>query len=207
MAFAKRDGEPVTAIMADGTRVEGFTKTNLINPLRDPQSQIGISEEFDGEEKKYTSTEISEVIFQPNEEVTTPTIYRSVLAQKTLPTLFKKNPKPFKEPVFLRCVYDGTNVKGYARACTDSSYTPSTTRVNYTWAYYYKVEGEDVAKAYWLDTKDIVPGMRKVMKFYFREFPEIQKMIDDGTLTPEEFRKDPTIVLPLIDAALGQRKQ
>lgn len=206
MAFAKWDGEPVTAIMADGTRMEGFTKTNLINHVRGPKSEIGISEEFKGEEKKYTSTEISELIFPPNENVSTPAIYRSVLAQKSMPNAFNKNPKPYKKPVFLKCVYDGKNVKGYARACMDGSYTPSRTKVNYTWTYYYKVEGEDVAKAYWLDTKDIIPGMRKVMKFYFREFPEIQQMIDDGTLTPEDFREDPTIVLPLMDTTLGQRK-
>ncbi|MDE6418635.1 MAG: hypothetical protein K2K49_05440 [Duncaniella sp.] len=206
MAFAKWDGEPVTVIMADGTRMEGFTKTNLINHMRGPKSEIGISEEFKGKEKKYTSTEISELIFPPNENASTPAIYRPVLAQKYMPNAFSKNPKTFKKPVFLKCVYDGENVKGYARACTDSSYTPSMTRVNYTWAYYYKVEGEDVAKYYWLDTKDLIFGMRKVLKFYFREFPELVQMIEDGTLDPNDFRDDPTIVLPMMDAILGQRK-
>lgn len=206
MTFAKWDGEPVTAIMADGTRMEGFTKTSLNNHLRSPKSKIGISEEFKGKEITYTSKEISELIFPPNEKASTPAIYRSVLAQKHLPTLFRKNPKTYKEPVFLRCVYEGKNVKGYARASVDGSYTPSMSRVNYTWLYYYKVEGEEVAKAYWLDTKDLVPGMRKVMKFYFREFPELQQMIDDGTLTTEDFRNDPTIVLPLIDEVLEKRK-
>lgn len=206
MSFAKWDGEPVTAIMADGTRMEGFTKTSLNNHLRGPKSKIGISEEFKGKEKNYTSREITELIFPPNEKVSTPAIYRPVLAQKSLPTILNKNPKTYKEPVFLKCVYDGKNIKGYARACVDSSYTPSISRVNYTWLYYYKVEGDDVAKAYWLDSSDLIPGMRKVMKFYFREFPEIQQMIEDGTLTPKDFRNNPTIILPLIDSALEQQK-
>lgn len=207
MTFAKWDGEPVTAIMADGTRLEGFTKTNLINYIKGAQSEIGISEEFKGKEKKYTSQEITELIFPPNEEVPTPAIYRSVWAQKQMPHAFNKNPKTFKTPVFLRCFYDGKNVKGYKRACRDVTNTPSMSRVNYTWMYYYKVEGEDVAKSYWFATSDLIIGMRKSMKFFFREFPELQQMVDDGTLTPDDFRENPTIVLPLMDTIIGMRQQ
>ena len=32
------------------------------------------------------------------------------------------------------------------------------------------------------------------------------RYVDDGTLTPNDFRADPTMVLPLMDAALEQRK-
>lgn len=205
LAFAKWDGEPVTAIMADGTRMEGFTKTSLINYIKGAQSEIGISETFKGKEKKYTSQEITELIFPPNEEVSTPAIYRSVWAQKQMPHAFNKNPKTYKKPVFLQCFYDGENVKGYKRACMDVTNTPSMSRVNYTWMYYYKVEGEDVAKSYWFATSDLIIGLRKVMKFYFREFPELQQMVDDGTLSPDDFRADPTIVLPLMDAVISSR--
>lgn len=205
LAFAKWDGEPVTAIMADGTRMEGFTKTSLINYIKGAQSEIGISETFKGKEKKYTSQEITELIFPPNEEVSTPAIYRSVWAQKQMPHAFNKNPKTYKKPVFLQCFYDGENVKGYKRACMDVTNTPSMSRVNYTWMYYYKVEGEDVAKSYWFATSDLIIGLRKVMKFYFREFPELQQMVDDGTLSPDDFRADPTVVLPLMDAAISSR--
>ena len=205
LAFAKWDGEPVTAIMADGTRMEGFTKTSLINYIKGAQSEIGISETFKGKEKKYTSQEITELIFPPNEEVSTPAIYRSVWAQKQMPHAFNKNPKTYKKPVFLQCFYDGENVKGYKRACMDVTNTPSMSRVNYKWMYYYKVEGEDVAKSYWFATSDLIIGLRKVMKFYFREFPELQQMVNDGTLSPDDFRADPTIVLPLMDTAISSR--
>ena len=72
--------------------------------------------------------------------------------------------------------------------------------VNYTWLYYYKLADQETTKAYWLDSKDIIPGMRKVMKFYFREFPGLQKMVDKKELTPHEFRANPSVVLPLMDA-------
>ena len=42
------------------------------------------------------------------------------------------------------------------------------------------------------------------MKFYFREFPDLQKMVDDKELSPKEFRSDPTIVLPLMDKEIGK---
>ena len=65
------------------------------------------------------------------------------------------------------------------------------TSVNYTWLYYYKLADSDITKAYWFDTNDLIPGMKKVMKFYFREFPGLQKMVDNKELTPTEFRDNP----------------
>lgn len=41
--------------------------------------------------------------------------------------------------------------------------------------------------------------MKKVMKFYFREFPDIVEMVDKGELTPEMFQKNPAMILPLMD--------
>ncbi len=207
MMFAKWDGEPVTAIMADGSRIEGFTKTKLINYIKPGVSTIGISKDFKGKETKYTSKEVAALIFPPANGDSIYAVYEPVIAQKSMPNLWKKNPKTYKKPVFLRLTYAGDNVKGYVRPCRDGSYTPSMTTVNYTWLYYYKIDGQDVAKAYWVATNDIVPAMKKVIKFYMSEFPELQQMVDEGTLTPKDFRNNPTIVLPLIDAALEARKQ
>lgn len=206
LIFAKWDGEPVTAIMADGTRLEGFTKTSLINYNRPGVSKVGISKEFKGPETKYTSKEIAALIFPPAEGDSIYAVYEPVRAQKSLPNLWKKNPKTYKEPVFLRLIYNGEHVKGYVRPCRGGTYTPSMTIVDYTWIYYYLIDGQEVAKAYWVDTNDITPAMRKVMKFYLSEFPELQKMVDDKELTPKDFRNNPAMVLPLMDAAIGSRR-
>lgn len=121
-----------------------------------------------------------------------------------MPNLLNKNPKTYKKPVFLRLIYDGAHVKGYARPVLDCTYTPSMNIFNHTWLYYYKLADQDITKAYWVDTNDIIPSIRKVMKFYFREFPGLQKMVDDKELSPKEFRSDPTIVLPLMDKEIGK---
>ncbi len=206
MMFAKWDGEPVTAIMADGSRLEGFTTTHLINYIKPGVSTIGISKEFKGKETKYTSEEVAALIFPPAEGDSVYAVYEPVIAQKQMPNLWKKKPKTYKKPIFLRLIYDGKNVKGYVRPVRDGSYTPSMTTVNYTWLYYYLVDGQDVAKAYWVATNDIVPAMKKVLKFYMSEFPEVQQLVDEEVLTPKDFRNNPSIVYPLIDAALESRK-
>ncbi|MDE6536391.1 MAG: hypothetical protein K2K82_10350 [Muribaculaceae bacterium] len=102
-------------------------------------------------------------------------------------------------------IYDGENVKGYVRPSLDSTNTPSVSINNNTWMY-YKLNDEKVAKAYWLATRDLIFGMRNVMKFYFSEFHGIIKLIDDGFLTHSDIRANPSIVLPLIDAEISARK-
>ncbi|MBD5425535.1 MAG: hypothetical protein HDR45_04975 [Bacteroides sp.] len=205
--YAKRQCEPVIAVKADGTRIEGFTKSRLINYLKPNVSSVSISTEPDGEETKFTSDEVVELIFPPTEEDTTVTVYHAVMAQKHMPHKWNKKPKTYDKPIFLRLIYNGDYVKGYARPAMDNTYTPSMTMVNYTWLYYYKLADQEITKAYWLDTKDIIPGMRKVMKFYFREFPGLQKMVDKKELTPHEFRANPSVVLPLMDAEAKLRSE
>ena len=71
--------------------------------------------------------------------------------------------------------------------------------MQYTWRYFYLPKDSDVAVAYWDDVDDIIPGMKKTMKFYLREFPELVELVDNEEITPRMFRDNPTIVLPIID--------
>lgn len=43
--LAKREAEPVIAIMADGTRIQGYTKSYLINYLKPDVSNVSISKD------------------------------------------------------------------------------------------------------------------------------------------------------------------
>ncbi|WP_289705654.1 hypothetical protein [Bacteroides acidifaciens] len=89
---------------------------------------------------------------------------------------------------------------------TDPTYVPSMTKVHYTWRYFYLTKDSDVAVAYWDDVDDIIPGMKKVMKFYLREFPELVEMVDKEGITARDFRDNPTIVLPLIDKTYSPKE-
>lgn len=206
LLLAKNDkGERVIATLADGSKIEGFTTSRLINYMKPDVSKVKISNEPGGEGKEYTSEEVIELVFPPSGEDSNAIVYQSVNAQKQLPNPLNKNPKTYKKPVFMRLIYNGDHVKGYVRPVRGASYSPSMTEVNFTWQYYYKVADEDVTKAYWVDTNDLIPNIRKQMKFYFREFPGVQKLIDDKELDPKEFRENPTIVLPLMDADASSR--
>lgn len=198
-----RDENPedyhMRGIMADGTEIEGYNETLFTNFMFPWVTEVKLSDTYKGEVRKYTLEELKAVWFTSCGEDSVPKIYHSVRAQKSMPNLFKKNPKPYKKPVFLRLVYNGENVKGYIRPVADYTYTPSMSVSTYTYMIYYLTKDSDVAVAYWCETGDLVPSMRRVMKFYLREFPELVEMVDKGELKPSDFRDNPAIVLPLMD--------
>lgn len=197
----------VRVTKADGTVFEGYNETNFKNYFRPKVTTISVSDEYKGTPVKYKSSEIKRLEFVSLMNDSLPLIFDAVKASLAMPNQFNKNPKPNKEPVMLRLIYEGENVTGYAMPCKDITNVPSMTRVVYTWKYFYKTKDSDVAKAYWIDVDDIIPGMKKVMKFYFREFPELVKMVDEKKLTPKEFREHPAMVLPLMDRTYQSNKK
>ncbi len=208
-AMAKDNPEDyhVKAYKTDGSVIEGYNDTRFSNHLLPKQTHVAISSEYGGKPVKYSGEEVRRIIFTASINDSVPVIFEAVKAQTKLPNLFSKNPKPYKERVFLRVVYYGDNVKGYAMPYTDHTFVPGRTTILYTWRYFYLTKDGEIAKAYWDDTDGVVPGMKKVMKFYLREFPQIVKMVDDGTLTPEMFQKNPAIVLPLMDRFYTEKKK
>lgn len=189
--------------LADGRQIEGYVVTPLQDHLRSFISKVGISQEFGGEAYEYTSDEIVSIVFPPSETDTTTVVYHSVWAQKGLRNVFDKSPAPHKSPVFLRLFYDGPKVKGYIMPISSTTYTGIINTIEYTWRYYYKCFDNDTAKAYWDDISGIIPSMKKVMKFYFHEFPLLQNAVDSKTIKAKDFRDNPAIVLPIMDLTYG----
>lgn len=189
----------VRVIKNDGMVFEGYNETRFTNYLRPYITAVSISNEFAGKPIKYNGNEVKRVEFTGETQDSLPMIFEAVIPQTKLPNLFNKNPKPYKEPVFLRLIYEGENVKGYAMPYTDHTMVPGRRTILYTWRYFYLTKDSDIAVAYWDDTDGTIPKMEKVMKFYFREFPELQKLVDRKELTPEMFRENPAIVLPIMD--------
>lgn len=201
-AFAKDDNPEayhMRGILADGTEIEGYNETSFTNFMFPWVTEVKLADTYKGATRKYTSEELKTVWFTSVGEDSVPKIYESVKAQKSLPNLLKKNPKPYKKPVFLRLIYNGENVKGYIRPVADYTHARTMSVSTYTYMIYYMTKDSDVAVAYWCETGDIVPAMRKVMKFYLREFPALVEMVENKELKPDEFRRNPAIVLPLMD--------
>ena len=90
----------------------------------------------------------------------------------------------------------------YKRECDALHRSHDGSKTDYDSLYlalFLSFERFGVAKAYWDDTDGIIPNMKKVMKFHFREFPELVKNVENNEITPEMFRKYPSIVLPIMD--------
>lgn len=186
-------------VLFDGTEIEGYNETAFTNFMRPWVTEVKIADTYKGETKKYSSEELKAVWFTSVGEDSVPKIYESVKAQKSMPNLWNKKPKPYKKPVFLRLIYNGENVKGYIRPVVGFTHGRTMSVQTETYVIYYLTKDSDVAVAYWCDSGDIIPSMRKVMKFYFREFPELVEMVENKELTPNEFRSNPLMVLPLMD--------
>lgn len=209
-SYAKNDPQDfkVIAYRADGTHFEGYVTTALRNYFRPKVSTVGISETYKGEEKKYTSDEVVKIVFPANKNNTTPVVYEAVTAM-TRTSMFSKM-KPTKTPIFLRLIYEGENVKGYVMPYLDQTLTTNAVAdwniMTYTYTYFFMTADEGIAKPYWTDMDGVIPNLKGVIKKFLKDFPEIGEMIDKGELKPKEFRKNPSIVYPIMDDALAKRK-
>lgn len=189
----------VRVVKNDGTVFEGYNETKFSDHLRPYVTSVSVSKEFKGKPVKYSGNEVKRIEFTGATPDSLPMIFDAVIPQTKLPNYFNKNPKPYKEPVFLRLVYEGENVNGYAMPYTDHTMVPGRRIILYTWRYFYLTKDSNIATAYWDDTDGTIPSMEKVMKFYFREFPQLQEMVDRKEITAKMFRDNPAIVLPIMD--------
>lgn len=193
------DDYKITCTLTDGTVIEGYTSIPLTKVITSHLNEIDISDTYKGKARTYKSEEVKRIVYTSTLNDSLPLIYESVKAQKNVPSLFNKNPKPFKKHVFLRLIYEGKNVNGYITPTMDYTVNKKTTIVNYVWRYYYLKKGDEIAKAYWLGIGGINIGMKAAMKLYFREFPKLVEMVDKKEIKTKHLRKNPEMVLPLMD--------
>ena len=93
----------VKITLNNGTVVEGVTKHLF---MLDDGDAVFLKGTKNGEKSEYKSTEIKSVDYldSDSKEWTT---FVPLMAQRTLPSVWSKNPKPYKNPVFLSPVYEG----------------------------------------------------------------------------------------------------
>lgn len=200
----KSEAYRVRVTKVDGTTMEGYSQTNFNNTMLPEVKKFTFSSEFKGQTTTYTSEEVKRVEFVNLELDSVPLVYESVQALSTVRSPLSKNPRPFKKPIFMRLFYNGKNVKGYAMPFADNTYTPSATVSRDTWKYYFLIQDATYAICYWLDVKGIQVGMKKTLKMAFKEFPEVVKKIDNDEVSLKAFKKDPTMILPLLDELYEQ---
>lgn len=199
IAGNKSDKYKVTCTLTDGTVIEGYTSIPLTKIITSQLYELDISDTYKGKARTYTSEEVKRIVYTSTLNDSLPLIYESVKAQRNMPNRLNKDPKPYKKPVFLQLIYEGKNIKGYKTLTTDYTVNMSGTNVNYIFKYYYLKKGDEIAKSYWLGRKGLVLIMKKDIKLYFREFPKLVEMVDKKEIKGKQFRKNPEMVLPLMD--------
>ena len=183
----------VKITLNNGKVVEGLTKHMF---MLDNGDAILLKDTKDGEKSEYKSTEIKSVDYLESgskEWVT----FVPLAAQRTLPSVWNKNPKPYKNPVFLTPVYEGKHVSAYIHYITTATNTKTVHLQGTSYMYYFKVHNENVAKSYCMGS---MIGIKMLLKIVFKPYPVMQETIAD--LDTKAFAKDPVSLIKTFDGLL-----
>lgn len=183
----------VKITLNNGTVVEGVTKHLFMLDDGDAVFLKGI---MNGEKSEYKSTEIKSVDYldSDSKEWTT---FVPLMAQRTLPCVWSKNPKPYKNPVFLNPVYEGKHVSAYIHYITTATNTKAVHLRGTSYMYYFKVHNEDVAKSYCMGS---MIGIKMLLKIVFKPYPVMKDTIAD--LDTKPFAEDPVSLIKTFDSLL-----
>lgn len=193
--FAK-DEYKVIATSSDGTSFEGYAKYFPYENC----SAIEIRTES-GKYKKYNSYEIVALVYSPFGERSQPIVYKSVIAQKSMPSLFSKDPKPYKKPIFLQQIYSGNKVDGYVMMITGRTNTPSMSQtISNIPLYYYKVHNDEKARMYLLSEPQV--GLGALLKLCFKKYPAMVEKFDSKEIKADDVYKNPLMIFPIFDSLL-----
>jgi hypothetical protein len=148
------------------------------------------------EKKEYKSTEIKSIKYYDSKSKKW-IKFVPLMAQKSLPSVWNKNPKPYKTPIFLKPVYEGENVSAYIHYISTITNTKTLHLEGTNYVFYFKVKNEDVAKGYWMGSSI---GAKMLLKIVFKPYPVMKETVSN--LDTKEFYKDPISLIRTFDSLL-----
>lgn len=182
--------QEIKLTLNNGSVVNGTTKSLF---MYDNSSAISIKDAKTGEKKDYNSSEIKNVSYydEKGKEWVT---FVPLVAQKSMPSIWNKNPKPYKEPVFMLPLYEGKRVSAYKHIISTQTNTKKQQITGSGCIFYFKVKGEDVAKAFWMSS---AIGAKAMLKLVFKDYPEMKSIISE--LDTDKFYEDPVMIIKKFD--------
>ena len=183
----------VEIILSNGKTVDGATKTLF---TVDDGDVIIVKDAKSGEKSEYKSTDIKRVKYYDSKSKEWQT-FVPMMAQRMLPTVWNKNPKPYKTPVFLTPLYEGKNVSAYLHQISTITNTKNKQIIGTNYVFYFKVHKEDVAKAFWMGNSI---GAKLMLKIVFKPYPIMKEAVSN--LNTKEFDKDPVSIIKTFDELL-----
>ena len=183
----------VEITLNDGNQVKGTTKTLF---MQDDCDIVVVKDDVSGEKKEYKATEIKELKCYDSDSKEW-VVFVPLMAQKALPSVWNKNPKPYKNPVFLTPLYEGKNVSAYIHYISTITNTKTHHIEGTNGIFYFKVKNEDVAKAYWMGSSI---GAKMLLKIVFKPYPVMKETV--ANLDTKEFNNDPVTLIKTFDSLL-----
>ena len=186
--------EKVEITLNDGNVVKGVTKTLF---MYDDADAITVTPSGSEDKKEYKSTEIKKVRYYDSDAKEW-VEFVPLMAQRMLPSVFNKNPKTYKTPVFLTPLYEGKNVSAYIHYISTVTNTKKIVGLKGSnYIFYFKVHKEDVAKTYWMGAS---VGAKMLLKIVFKSYPEMKETLSN--LDTKGFDKDPVSLIKTFDGLL-----
>lgn len=182
--------QEVKLTLNNGDVVEGTTTSPF---MFDNFNEIRVKVATTDEKKDYTSLDVESVKYRGKNEKDWVT-FIPLLAQKSMPSIWNKSPKPYNKPVFMQPLYDGKKVSAYKHFISTQTNTKNLQINGVGCVYYFKVKGEDVARAYWMSS---AMGVKAMLKVVFKDFPEMKPIINE--LDVDKFYEDPLIIIRKFD--------
>ena len=181
----------------NGSVVKGDIKKLSFNVDNDHEFRI---KKTDGDNSEFASADVKEVKFY-DEKADEWESWIPMVAQMGMSMSYKKEPKLYKNPIFLHPVYEGNNLSAYIHFISTSTHVKSGSSYGFAIMFYYKAKNEEFARSYYVMDNSVAGiGQKTMLKMYFKDYPQIKGILKD--LNMKEFREDPTILVKKLDEAL-----
>lgn len=182
--------QDVKLTLNDGNVVSGSTNSLF---MFDGNSEIRLKDTKSGAKQDFGAAQLKEVKYynkHDNEWLT----FVPLVAQKSLPSVWNKNPKPFKEPVFMMPIYTGKRVSAYKHFISTQTNTKKAQINGSGYVLYFMVKGESLARAFWMSS---AIGAKAMLKIVFKDYPEMKSVVSD--LDTDKFYEDPLMIIRKFD--------
>lgn len=186
--------QQVEVTLNNGGVVKGETPS--LSFYVDNDHEIIVKDKASGEKHDFTSTDVKEIKYY-DKKAKEWMNWIPMVAQMGMSMSYKKEPKLYKNPIFLHPVYEGKNISAYIHYISTATHVKSGSFYGFGIMYYYKAKNEDFARSYYLKENGITLGQKTMLKRYFQEYPQTKEVLKD--LDMKEFRKDPALFVKKLD--------
>ena len=212
MAQAQDETVVLQVELNNGDVVEGTMYTGILNcPFYlNGSAEVAVKDKESGKKTTFASTEVKEVRVY-NEEESTWVKWLPLMAERNVPAPWRKKPRLNRSPVFLHPLYEGKHVSAYVQYINRSMDITGPMRPTGVALkakisrlfYFFKLNDEDIAKAYADVLDDHLDAMiESILKYAFADYPDMNEVIEN--FDKEAFCEDPTSIIKKFDAVLDE---